>query len=128
MGGAHDFFSVTSLTVDQDDQPHMVVNPRNRPGTFTTYYDKANNRWAIPEQLPYAANTLMIDSGGTHWAFAKGLKVLIRHPKTGNSWKEVFSEQGFCYPKPLEARETNGVFIHTQSCDLRTVKILWLHQ
>jgi putative BNR repeat neuraminidase len=115
-----------SLAVDSEGSPHMIVNPKNQQGRQLIYYDHNKSQWSVPQPTPYGASDLFIDSNDAMWAVAKGPRIFHRRNKSESKWDPIISDEGFCYPKIFPAQETSGIFIHTQSCSLDSIKIYWL--
>lgn len=116
------FYAQTSISVDIDKQPWILLSPIDSDRVLI-HYDKKNKTWSVPEKTPFGASQIFIDDVGTQWAFASGLKIFQRNAKSIDKWLEIYSEKGFGYPSILPVPEEHGFLIHARSNDGKRVQI-----
>jgi len=119
------FYSINSFAVSRDDIPYLLLIPTNEH-RFITYYRPVDQRW-VREQAPGSATEIFFDNDNNLYAVAAGIKIYKRAAGQSN-WDKIYDEGAHrnCYPKVKKDQHGVNAFIHSQSCDEKTVTIYGL--
>jgi len=116
------FYSIGNSTIDSDGSPHILLSPVN--GDRQVVYQNIDDGSWQRFDAPHNATAIFFDGNDNLWAIASGIKVL-RRSAGSDTWTLLYDEGGTknCYPKFVLDEDKSTAFIHTQSCDEKTVTI-----
>lgn len=115
--GQGSFYAVKSVAVAGDGSPMVIVQPINGDRQLWRL-DKTTGRFTM-EPSPFGASSLVVDKQGREWAFASGLRVLMR-PNASARWQDM-GEIGhdLCAPHAQYHAQESRFLVHAKSCDQR---------
>ena len=121
--GDREFYSLTSIAVDLEGQPWIVLNPIGTTRCLV-HYQKTKGRWSEPEQMPFGCSQIYIDRYGVQWAFGSGPCIFQRNPQVNSNWVMVYRAEGYGYPKILPVPKEHSIFLFVQKYDGSMIKVL----
>lgn len=111
------FYAVKSVALASDGSPMVIVQSLN--GDRQLWRRQAATGRFTMEPSPLGASVLVVDKQGREWAFATGLRVLMR-PHAGARWQDM-GEIGsnLCGPAVQYYPSESRFVVHAKSCDGR---------
>ncbi len=123
VGSNEKFYAPKSVTVLANSNPAVVIQPLSGGRQLVTL-DGVNKRWNAPEAMPAAASEIVVDSQGSAWVFATGVRVFMR-PANKVEWQEIGQiSTGLCSPKVKYYPPESRFVIHAKTCDGRRATII----
>ncbi len=121
------FYAPKSVTVLANGSPAVVIQPLSGGRQLVTL-DSINKHWNAPEAMPAAASEIVVDSQGSVWAFATGLRVFMRSANKVE-WQEIGQiSTGLCFPKVKYYPTESRFVIHAKTCDGQRATIISFRQ
>lgn len=115
--GQGQFYAVKSVAVASNGNPMVIVQPI--PGARQLWrLNSATGRFMM-EPSPFGASSLVVDKQGREWAFATGLRVLMR-PSAAERWQDMGEiGRNLCSPYVQYYPQESRFMVHAKSCDAR---------
>jgi hypothetical protein len=111
-----------SLTTDTHNIPYALLQEYGGR-RFVVRWDQTAKNWSPPSPSPSGATVIVNDHHGSFWAFASGIQIFRSNETWPLQWQRVHATQGFCHPKVYVVPGKRMLLLHSQSCDLSSVRI-----
>lgn len=122
IGASDQFYNTGSMAVDGNGVIHYLAHSLS-DGVVLFSRNPDEGYWKRERGLN-GIRDLFVDRDGALWAVASGLRVL-RRDKEHAVWRTVYHKDtnNDCFPRVSLDENKQFAYVHTQSCDQKTVSI-----
>ena len=122
MQAMDQYYNMASMVVDHEGVIYYLAHSLSE-GVVMFRHDPDEDFWRRERGLN-GISDLFVDGEGSLWAVASGLRVLKRNKNEG-VWQTIYDNEGGgdCFPRVSMDANKQFAFVHTQSCDNKSVSI-----